>query len=144
TGFLGRLAGVTTVEVSAADAEDINLGFVSEADAERLRRVLERHVPAADDGGADPDAEDAPTPLSALGFDGLIRYGLTDTGVLFAVAALILGVTLAIVFRWFVAPLAVVRVLFIPVLGTMSMADIRSWIDDARVQSDAAILGTRR
>ncbi|HLT95375.1 MAG TPA: PH domain-containing protein [Acidimicrobiia bacterium] len=144
TGFLGRLAGVTTVEVSAADAEDINLGFVSEADAERLRRVLERHVPAADDGGADPDAEDAPTPLSALGFDGLIRYGLTDTAVLFAVAALILGVTLAIVFRWFVAPLAVVPVLFIPVVGTTSLAGFRSWLEDGRVRSEAGILGKRR
>lgn len=137
--FVGRLLGVTTVEVSAADAEDINLSFVSEEAGEALRRILE-----AESVDKEPDTPVERETLSSLDPGRLLAFGLTET-VLLPAVVLVVGAWVAVfVFRWLFAPLSVVFLLAWPVMSTVRFVGFRSWVEGDRVRAEAGILGRRR
>lgn len=139
TSFVGRLLGITTVEVSAADAEDIRLGFVSEEAADGLRRVLEKALTATEEEGeADRHA------VASLDFGRLLTFGLTETGLVPAVLLLVGTVVVAFTFGWFFAPLTFGFVVIWPLIRTLGLVGFRSWIEESRVRVEAGILGRRR
>lgn len=137
--FVGRLVGITTVEVSAADAEDIHLSFVSEEAGEALRRILE-----ADRVGQGGEEEVEREPLSSIDPGGLFIFGLTETVLVPALLLVVAAGVVTFVFGWFFAPIGVVFVLFWPVMRTVRFVGFRSWVEGDRLRAEAGILGRRR
>lgn len=137
--FVGRLVGITTVEVSAADAEDIHLSFVSEEAGEALRRILE--ADRVEKGG---DSELERVTLSSIDPGRLFIFGLTET-VLVPALLLVLGAwVVTFAFGWFFAPFGVLFVLLWPVMRTVRFVGFRSWVEGDRLRVEAGILGRRR
>lgn len=139
TSFVGRLLGVTTVEVSAADAEDINLGFVSEEAGESLRRIL-----GAEQPGAGEALDQERVPLANVDPVRLIKFGLTVTAFAPTVLVVIAGAVAASLLGLFFAPASVVPLLAWPVVATARFVGFRSWVEGDRVRVEAGILGRRR
>lgn len=139
TGFVGRILGVTTVEVSAADAEDIKLGFVSEEEGERLRLVLE-----VDAGLADEDEEKLPEPLASIDPGKLVLYGLTQTSLAIFILVVVGAIVVAIVIGNAFLPLPTLFVAFWPVFQTVNLVGFRSWLEHDRIRAEAGVIGKRR
>ncbi len=139
-GFVSRLFGVTTVEVSAADAEDIQLGFVSEEDAEALRLVLERQAfePEGEGHAVQPGE-----PVATLPVGRLIVYVATDTVLITGLAAFALGIVAAALTRRFWAPLPAFAAMAWPLVRAFALVGFRSWIEQDRLRIQAGILGRR-
>ena len=139
-GFIGRLFGVTTVEVSAADAEDIQLGFVSEEDAEALRRVLERGATGSGDGeGEEATAAEV---VAMLPLSRLVLFGVTDTALLVGAVAVVAGLAIGVATRQYWIPLPVLGALA-PTIRALRVGRIRSTIEQDRLRVQAGILGRR-
>lgn len=141
-GFLSRLLGVTTVEVSAADAKDVRLGFVSEDESEALRRILEWHKTI--ETASEDDQEEPAQTLAALPFKRLLVYAATETTFVVAVVALVVGLVLAVSRRWLGAPFAAFSAAAWPVIRGLALVGFRSWIDQDRVRIQAGIIGRRQ
>jgi putative membrane protein len=140
TGVVGRFVGVRTVEVSAADSEDINLSFVSESAAEGLRSVLSRR--AVTEEGAD-DAE-VVEPLSTLDPGRLLAFGITETAMVVTVLAAVVVVVVTFGLGLFVAPFALLPAAAWPVVRTLALVGFRSWIEDDRLRISAGLVGRRQ
>ncbi|HJR92637.1 MAG TPA: PH domain-containing protein [Acidimicrobiia bacterium] len=144
TPLIGRLAGVSTVEISAADTEDITLAYVSSAHAERLRRILEARRHPADEGESEAEPEAARVPLADLPFHRLFLYTVTNGWLLLGVGTLIVGGVLALVFGFVLAPFAVAVA-----LGgwsgakALGLVEFRSWLQADRIQVEAGLLSRR-
>lgn len=137
--FVGRLVGISTVEVSAADAEDIHLSFVSEEAGEALRRILE-----ADRMQRGAEEEAQREPLSSIDTGRLLIFGLTEP-VLIPVLLIVLAAWVAtFVLGWLFAPVSAVFVLIWPVMRTVRFVGFRSWVEGDRLRIEAGILGRRR
>lgn len=141
TGLIGRFLGIRSVEVSAADAEDIHLAFVSEEAAEMLRHVLGRRETAEDLRGTGVAAV---APLATLDTGRLLTFGLTEVGVILAIGSALLAALLAVGFGLFFAPLWVIPVAAWPVMRTVGLVGFRSWIEEDRIRMTAGILGRRQ
>lgn len=140
-GFIGRLFGVTTVEVSAADAEDIQLGFVSEEDAEALRRVLERGATGSGDGeGEEATAAEV---VAMLPLSRLLLFGVTDTALLVGAVAVVAGLAIGVATRQYWIPLPVLGALAWPTIRAFGLVGFRSTIEQDRLRVQAGILGRR-
>lgn len=139
TSLSGRFLGVTTVEVSAADAEDIRLAFVSEHAARQLRTVLE-----AAGSPQGPERSDVHR-LHLAGMDpgSLVLFALGESGLAAGAVAVSLAVVAVIGLGWTWAPLAVFPVLWWPLLRTVGLAGFESWVEGDRVRVRAGILGRR-
>ncbi|HEX2155035.1 MAG TPA: PH domain-containing protein [Acidimicrobiia bacterium] len=139
TGLIGRFVGVTTIVVSAADTEDIQLSFVSEEAAAGLRRILEQRR-----AEASPEMEGERRPLASLDSGRLLTFGLTETGLVPAVLVLVASIVVVFAFGWIFAPLSVGWVIVWPVLRTFSLVGFGSWIQGDRVLVQAGLLSRRR
>lgn len=143
TGIIGRLAGVTTVEVSAADAKDIQLAYVSEPAADQLRRVLQparQRVPSIEGSESGSGAE----PLADLDVGRLMLFGLTEAGLIPALVLLGLSAVLTVGLGWVFAPFLALTFGAWPILRTTALAGFRSWVEDDRLRVQAGIVGRRR
>ena len=137
-GFVGRLFGLTTVEVSAADAEDIPLGLVSEGAAEALRRILERASVAPVE-----EEPEVTRPMATLSFRHLLLYAATDTLLVVGVFALAGGIVLAAVTGRFWVPVPAFGVMVWPVVRALGLVAFRSWTGQDRLRLQAGVLGRR-
>ncbi len=142
TSLVGRFVGITTVEVSAADAEDIRLGFVSEGAATRLRTVLDPDTHS--EAGGDETVGSPSRELATLDVGRLLVFGLTETGLIPAIGVVGLALLLALALGWVVAPVAAASLAVWPLMKTVGLAGFRSWIDDDRVRIEAGVLGRRQ
>lgn len=145
TSLVGRFLAITTVEVSAADAEDIRLGFVAESAARRLRTLLDpgegRPVAMGED---EHEAKPSIRKLATLDLGRLLVFGLTETGLVPALVVLAISLFLAIGMGLVAAPLAAASLSFWPLMKTVALAGFRSWIEDDRVRIEAGVLGRRQ
>ncbi len=129
TDILGRLFGVATVAVSAADTEQIKVSYVSQGQARQLRRLLE----PSEAVGKDRSEEIPGAPLFILSPRTWLLYTVTETG--FPASVIGLGVVLGFALTRGVSPwlLSVLPVVALPLLATTSMAGFRSWIETDRL-----------
>lgn len=146
TGVIGRFVGVRTVEVSAADAEDINLSFVSESAAEGLRSVLSRQAGLSRQAEAEGSAQidDRIEPLSTLDPGRLLAFGITETAMVITVLAALVVVIVTFGLGLFVAPFALLPAAAWPVTRTLALVGFRSWIEDDRLRIAAGLVGRRQ
>lgn len=142
TSLVGRFVGITTVEVSAADAEDIRLGFVSEPAAASLRSVLSPERVPTEEGTAED--ETMPEQLATLDVGRLLVFGLTETGLIPAALVFAISIFLAFAFGLVAAPLGAASLAAWPVIKTVGLAGFRSWIENDRVHIEAGVLGRRQ
>lgn len=141
TGVIGRFVGVRTVEVSAADAEDINLSFVSEPAAEDLRSVLSRPVGTEERAKIEGEVIE---PLSTLDPGRLLAFGITETAMVVTVLAALVVVIVTFGLGLFVAPFALLPAAAWPVIRTLALVGFRSWIEDDRLRAAAGLVGRRQ
>lgn len=89
TGILGRLFGVRTVDVSAADIEEIKLSYVTAAQAGELRTILlaSTRQPQED------EPEEQRSAFASLDPGGLVLYSLSGGEALVAAVALVVTVS---------------------------------------------------
>ena len=140
TGLFARVVGVTTVEVSAADAEDIQLSYVSEEASSYLRGILEPAGTSGEEEGSEPVSI---KPLARLEASRILIFGLTEPGI--AAALLVLGVTSALagLFGWLIAPIAAVALVTVPVVRTLALVDFKAWIEGDSVKVESGLLARR-
>lgn len=149
TSLLARVVGVTTVEISAADTEDIKLSLVSDTESEYLRQILDpARRPGIDGstGEGESGEEELPTRqrLASLPPGRILLFALTEPGI--SAALLILGVTVSMVavFGWFVAPVAALGVATFPIIRTIALIDFQSWLEGDRVKVESGLLSRRQ
>lgn len=142
TSFVGRFVGITTVEVSAADAEDIRLGFVSESASASLRSLLAPERVPTDEGATEDEA--MPEQLASLDVGRLLVFGLTETGLIPAATVFAISIFLAFALGVVAAPLGAASLAAWPVMKTVGLAGFRSWIENDRVHIEAGVLGRRQ
>jgi len=143
TSLVGRFVGITTVEVSAADAEDIRLGFVSEPAAASLRSVLAPERARSEEGTTEDEAV-PPEQLATLDIGRLLVFGLTETGLIPAAMVFAISIFLAFALGVVAAPLGAASLAAWPVMKTVGLAGFRSWIENDRVHIEAGVLGRRQ
>lgn len=140
TPLIGRLVGVTTVEISAADGEDIRLSYVSAPHAENLRMALESER-------GRPTDEDEPDRQLLADLDPR-RHGvfaLTEGMLVIALVVMLAGVAL------FVFDLRLVPMMLVigatlagwPVTKTLALISFRSWIDGDRLKTESGLLSRK-
>lgn len=144
TGLIGRLAGVSTVEVSAADTKDITLAYVSSLNADRLRRILESRgatqIPDSEQVESVADRE----PIADLPPDRLILYALTDGGLLLGLMGLVAAGIISFLAGFILAPFAVaVMVGGWSAMRAVGLVGFRSWLRPDRVQVESGLLSRR-
>lgn len=141
TGLIGRFVGVTTVEVSAADTEDIRLAYVSVADANHLRRVLESdRGPVRTEIGAEPERD----LLADLDPGRLIVFALTEGGLVAGIGLILIGGLVAVLVDFVLVPFVVaVTVGGWPVIKSLGLVGFRSWLESDRVRVESGLLSRR-
>lgn len=142
TSLVGRFVGITTVEVSAADAEDIRLGFVSESASASLRSLLAPERVPTDEGATEDEA--MPEQLASLDVGRLLVFGLTETGLIPAATVFAISIFLAFALGVVAAPLGAASLAAWPVMKTVGLAGFRSWIENDRVHIEGGVLGRRQ
>lgn len=144
TGFVGRFVGVSSVEVSAADTEQVNLSYVSHDDALELRRLLDPGGPdfQADAYEAVPEGTEVAT-LSKLDAGSLALYAVTESALLGAGVVLMVAVTITVFVDIPFVPLAVLPMAGWPVLRAVNLVGFHSWIDDDRLKIVRGLLSRR-
>lgn len=145
TPLVGRLVGVTSVVVSAADTEDIVLSYVTEDAAAHLRTLLDPgeeegapHVDVGEDEEAQP--EPARTRLSVLDPRSLGLFAITETGLLAAGVIFVTALVVVISLGVFFAPLAVAPAIGLPIFRVVSLVGFESWIERDRLHVARGIL----
>lgn len=135
TGLAGRFLGISSIEVSAADSEDIKLSYVTQGEAGRLARVLE-----PDRRESDSDDPEERLDVASLDLGRLLTFGLTEFGFLAAAILVLVSVPVAIVVGFPFAPLPAVAIAVWPVIRTVSLADFRSWMVGDRIRIEAGLI----
>lgn len=142
TGLIGRFVGVTTVEVSAADTEDIRLAYVSVPDADHLRHLLESDRFGAEEPEDVADAERVL--LSDLDPGGLIVFALTEGGLLLAILLVLVGGVVAVLIDFLLLPFLVAATVGgWPVIRSLGLVGFRSWLGSDRIRVESGLLSRR-
>lgn len=139
TGLAGRFLGVTSVEVSAADTEEIALSFVSHHDAGWLRKLLD----PSDHAGADPGQPAKRTGLARVDPGSLVVYAVTDSGVVMGAVVAAAAIGFMVFSGAVFAPLLIVVPLWWPILRAMGLVSFESWIEDNRLKVSRGLLNRR-
>lgn len=142
TPLIGRFIGVTTVEVSAADAEDIRLSYVSASHAEQLRRVLETTRRAASD--APGEGEPERRQLADIDARRLFVFALTEGWLAVAIVALVVGGIVSMVLGFFLpALLGAAALAGWPVARALGLIGFRSWLEGERLRLETGLLSRK-
>lgn len=144
TPLLGRLVGVTSVVVSAADTEDVVLSYVTEDAATHLRTLLDpadEGTAAATGGGDDQAPVEVPRErLSRLDPRSLALFAVTETGLVAAGVILVVAIVVVVTVGVLFAPLAVAPAIGIPLFRVASLVGFESWIERERLHVARGIL----
>lgn len=141
TDLLGRVFDVRTVEVSAADTEQIEVSYVSRRQAARLRRLLDppEQPPIGVDqaGGSVPAAAPAqPSELPALFVltpRAWLTFTVTQTSFWLAMAGLVAASGLVLVRGGSFLVVSLLPVLVAPFFSAVSFVGFRSWVHAGRL-----------
>ncbi len=129
TGLVGRFLGVSSLEVSAADTAQIGLSYVSHAEADRLRHLLDPGDAATGD-----DAEPVePAEIARMDRRSVWIYSLTDTSAILLVAAPAAAAALIVGGRPVLAAPVMLTILW-PVLNAISVVGFVSWTEADRLR----------
>lgn len=144
--ILGRLFGVSTVSVSAADTEQIEVSYVSHAQADRLRRLLE--PPSSDfTTSATDDQRLVPglprQTLFVLTVASWLLFTITETAFPLAVLGLGLLIGLALFNGVSSVVLGILPVVAIPFFAATTMVGFRSWLQGNRLGVVRGLLSRR-
>ena len=141
TPLVGRLVGVTSVVVSAADTEDIVLSYVAEDAAVHLRTILDPSR-GEDDGveGEEPAPPIDRDEVAVVDPRTLLLFAVTESGLVVAVVVLV--ASLVVVFTAGVAfvPFVTVGALAVPAFRVANLVGFRSWIERERLHVTRGIL----
>lgn len=145
TGLLGRLVGVRTVVVSAADTEDVVLSYVTEEAAADLRASLiedAQRLEGSDDvdeGGAGETTTSRVT-LSRIAPRSLVLYALTETGLVVGAVLFVATVVVVSIYGFAFVPLVALVFAGLPLLRVFGLVGFESAIDRERLHVSRGLL----